>query len=251
MKAAANGALNCSILDGWWVEGYTQETGFAIGRGEEYTGDLEYQDKVESEALFDLLEKEIIPLFYDRGPDGLPRRWISLMQSALRQISPVFSSNRMVREYTERAYLPAILQWRTLLANSMARAKSLAAWKKRVQAAWPQVRIESWEDDCDSTAIVDDQFGVKVRVSLGKLKPDDVKVELYLGRVDVHGSITQPELVETTCTNPEAASAYDYSTIISCRAAGPHGYTVRVRPDHADMMSPLDLGLIYWADTNA
>ena len=106
MKAAVNGALNLSVLDGWWVEACNVNTGWAIGQGEEY-GDEKYQDEVESNALYNLLEKELIPLFYNRGADGLPRAWISKMKTSMREICPVFNTNRMVKEYAEKYYLPA------------------------------------------------------------------------------------------------------------------------------------------------
>src|SRR5213079_2144731 len=105
MKVCVNGGINLSVLDGWWVEGYQQDNGWAIGAGEEYT-DLHYQDEVESRAIYDLLEQEIVPLFYTRSSDGLPRGWLKMMKRSISTICPVFNTNRMVQEYVEKCYWP-------------------------------------------------------------------------------------------------------------------------------------------------
>src|SRR4029077_4340400 len=122
MKAGANGVLNCSILDGWWCEGYDGENGWAIGRGEEYS-DLDYQDDVESRALYDLLEKQIVPLFYERTAEGLPREWIRRMKRAMSTAAGAFSTHRMVREYCEKFYVPAGDHWRAINANNFQGAR--------------------------------------------------------------------------------------------------------------------------------
>ncbi len=124
MKATANGALNLSILDGWWDEGYTPETGWAIGHGEEYADDQsDYQDTIESNAIYDLLEKDIVPLFYERGRDGLPRGWIAKMKAAMREHAGVFNTNRMVREYYEFCYLPCAQRSHRLMENDLERVQ--------------------------------------------------------------------------------------------------------------------------------
>lgn len=248
MKAAANGAINCSTLDGWWAEAFVAgETGWAIGRGEDYD-DLAYQDEVESHALFDLLEKEIVPLFYDRGADGLPRGWISMMRSAMRTLCPAFASNRMVKEYAETYYLPGLRWYRSLVQDNLAGARELAEWTRRLRAGWPEVRILQVDDDCATTAEVGDQFGVRVTVRLGTLRPSDVRVQLYTGRSDAHGVLTEPRVVEMTCVEPNATGDFGYTGRIPCRSAGPHGYTVRVIPSHPSLINPFDVGLMYWAN---
>src|SRR6059058_4205899 len=118
MKAAANGVLNCSVLDRCWVEGYTPEVGWAIGHGESYS-DPNYQDTVESNALYDLLEKQIVPLFYDRGVDNIPRPWIAHMKACMSKLAPAFNTNRMVRDYAEKIYLPAFGRGQKLAENNL------------------------------------------------------------------------------------------------------------------------------------
>jgi starch phosphorylase len=251
MKAAANGVLNCSTLDGWWDEAYTDEVGFAIGRGEVYDN-LSYQDDAEANALFELLEKEIVPLFYDRGADGLPRRWIAMMQNAVRTIAPVFNTNRMVKEYTERFYLPGLRQGRVMCADDLQRAKELAEWKRDIKAAWGQIKVLSAGDDGDGEAVVGDQFGVKAEVDLASLKPTDVRVELYLGRIDPDDTISEAHLVEMACSNADDAEGpYQYAGRLPCRASGPFGYTLRILPSHPDLASPFDPVPIVWASSDA
>ncbi|HZK48400.1 MAG TPA: alpha-glucan family phosphorylase, partial [Thermoleophilia bacterium] len=140
MKVVGNGGLNLSILDGWWDEGYRRGVGWAIGSGEEIS-DLEYQDRVDAQSLYSLLEQEIIPLFYDRGTDGVPRGWLAMMKASIRELTPAFSTVRMVREYTERFYLPAADQFSRLAADDYAKARQVAAWKGRVREAWGEVAI--------------------------------------------------------------------------------------------------------------
>ncbi|MBP6875300.1 MAG: alpha-glucan family phosphorylase [Candidatus Eisenbacteria bacterium] len=140
MKVSANGAINLSVLDGWWDEAYAPGAGWAIGRGEEYT-DEAYQDMVESRALYDLLENEIVPLFYTRGSDDIPRGWTARMKEAMRRLCPVFNSNRMVCEYVDAYYLPSTARALALQQNDCRRARELVRWCDRVRSAWDQVRI--------------------------------------------------------------------------------------------------------------
>src|SRR5690606_31836175 len=134
-KVACNGGLNMSVLDGWWAEGYQGDNGWAIGSGEEYA-DLAYQDDVESRYIYDLLEQEVVPLFYSRGSDGLPRAWLRRMKRSVSTITPAFNTNRMVAEYTEKCYWPSHSRHQRLTADHLARAKELARWRARLAEHW-------------------------------------------------------------------------------------------------------------------
>ncbi|MBC8481328.1 MAG: alpha-glucan family phosphorylase, partial [Planctomycetes bacterium] len=170
MKAAFNGALNMSTFDGWWCEGYQPQGGWVIGSGESYD-DTGYQDKVESQAIYNLLENEAVPLFYTRATDGLPRAWIHRMKNSMKFITPRFNTNRMVSEYTEKFYAPAAKKWRYLTAESMARAKALAMWTANMKSNWDKITIKdvkvepcrenSDEGSCDA----DLEVGSKLDVS--------------------------------------------------------------------------------------
>jgi len=247
MKVAANGGMNLSVLDGWWVEGYTPEVGWAIGLGETYE-DLDYQNAVESRALHDLLGKEIVPLFYRRGSDGLPREWIRRMKAAMRRLAPQFNSNRMLREYVEKYYLPASERWRELTADNLAGARGLADWKLWLAQQFPQVRIESVQDNMDGSSSVGASVRVEATVVLGGMAPRDVSVQLYHGILDADGLLANGDAVEMNpVSEADGEGRVQYTADMPCSRTGLAGYTVRVLPRHAAMPDPREMGLIRWA----
>jgi len=246
MKAVANGALNLSVLDGWWDEAYQLNVGWAIGHGEEYE-DQAYQDQVEANAIYNILEKEAVPLFYDRGVDGLPRGWIARMKNALRLLCPQFNTHRMVQEYAERFYLSAHARQQTLSQDNANRAKNLAEWKQKVTKSWPQIRIQNIETKGLSTSRVGDTFGVSLKLSPGNLEKEDLRVELYHGHVNSNGEIKSATTSVMTLQTTEADGTQVYTCEIPLTINGQWGYTARVLPNHADLVNPLDLNLITWA----
>nr|WP_304598761.1 glycosyltransferase family 1 protein [Geobacter sp. FeAm09] len=188
MKVAFNGGLNMSILDGWWCEGYQGNNGWAIGKGEVYE-DTEYQNQVESRAIYDLLEKEIVPHFYDRGSDGIPRSWVATMKASMQSLCPVFSTDRMVQEYANRSYTPSYRQWKQLVDDNLALALDLARWKERTFKGWPQVRIEEVSAQIADAVAVGSLVPVSARVFLGEIPVEEVAVEGYFGVLDSTGNI--------------------------------------------------------------
>jgi starch phosphorylase len=246
MKVACNGGLNLSILDGWWVEGYAQNNGWAIGHGEEYT-DLTYQDDVESRAIYDLLEQEIVPLFYTRSSDGLPRGWLRMMKQAISTICPFFNTNRMVQEYVEKCYWPSSQRTAQLSADNLKRAGQLAQWRKGLLRGWGQVRVEAVEADGADPMHVGTELRVKARVHLGGLAPDDVEVQLFHGVVDSLGEIPSPRTVAMSHNGaPKDGASWVYQGVIPCRSSGQHGFAVRVLPKNADLANPFEPGLVCW-----
>jgi len=245
MKIAVNGGLNISVLDGWWCEAHTAQNGWAIGRGEEYD-DEEAQDVVESQALYDILEKEVVPTFYDRGADGLPRKWTQRMKASMRSVSPVFNSHRMVQEYTDRFYVPAIARGRKLLADGLADARALAAWRDRLRKAWSAIQVVSVEVDEQHEYAVGAELPVRAAVKLGKITPDDVAVQIYEGKLDPRHQIQKPTIIEMTCESSDDTGVHHYVGSIPCRDAGLHGCVLRILPRHEDITSPHDTGLILW-----
>ena len=246
MKAAANGVINMSVLDGWWDEAYRPEIGWAIGRGEVYE-DYDYQDEIESNAIYELLEKEVVPLFYDRGPDGLPRKWIAKMKAAMKAICPYFNTNRMVREYTERFYVPLAQRYTRLTENDMARAKALAEWKRNLRRSWSEVKIADVKADVPAEVKVGSQIKVQALIHLGVLSPKDVSVELYHGPLDAKGEIERSEITSMDCVESKGEGDYVFLGVISCHTSGRYGYTLRVLPHHEDLSNPYEPGLILWA----
>ncbi|MBM3890333.1 MAG: glycosyltransferase family 1 protein, partial [Verrucomicrobia bacterium] len=245
MKATVNGALNVSILDGWWCEAARADNGWSIGRGEEYT-DIKYQDEVESRALYDLLEKEIVPLFYDRGPDGLPRRWIERMKKSISSICPFFNSNRMVQQYTEMFYLPCGKRFARLSGNNADAARHLVAWRKHMESHWAKIRIEPGQDTAGQELKVGEELSVGVSVSLDGIKPDDILVQLVYGPMEADGTLQRVSTAAMKLMRSDGGK-HRFVGNIPCQASGRYGYAVRVVPQHPDLDDPLDLRLVHWA----
>ncbi len=241
MKAAANGGLNLSVLDGWWCEGYDLNNGWAIGGGEVYD-DLDYQDEVEGNALYDLLEKEIVPLYYQRGQDGLPREWIANMKHAMKTLGPVFNSNRMVKGYMEDFYLPADRNFQQMSDNHFEKAKALVVWKKKIQQEWERVKVESIEFDENKTFEVGADIEISSNVNLHVIRPEDVMVELYFGRLDSRGQLSNAQSIIMKCQNSLSEGFYQYLGTIRCEKSGQHGFAIRVLPRHEDQIMKFSPG---------
>ncbi len=253
MKALPNGVINLSILDGWWDEAWraaaaeNQFVGWAIGRGENYDN-AEYQDQVESAALYDLLEHDIVPTFYDRGADGVPRRWIANMKSSIVHLCPEFNMQRVVKQYAADFYVKAHERYQRLTAEKSARARALAAWVARIRANWAQVRVERIAALAATELAVGSQIQVRAWVRLGAIPNDEVAVELYLGRLDSGGEITGGVAIpmQPAGQSPEGLFIFEAAGV-PCRQSGLHGYTVRVLPFHADEAKAFLPGIITWA----
>ncbi|NTW36651.1 MAG: glycosyltransferase family 1 protein, partial [Syntrophobacteraceae bacterium] len=166
MKATANGALNLSVQDGWWVEGYRPDLGWSIGNGEVYDNH-DYQDQVESKAVYDLLEREIIPLFYERGLDGLPRGWIGMMKKSMRTLCPVFNSNRMVEEYTDRCYMAAALNMKALTGDNFKTVRQVVKWKDTLSSKWTDVAVQDISHEGGDEVAVHSDITIRAEVKLG------------------------------------------------------------------------------------
>jgi starch phosphorylase len=245
MKAGMNGVLNCSILDGWWAEAYTPEIGFAIGSGEEYK-DEELQDKVESEALYDLLESEIIPLFYRRGRDGLPRDWIAKMKATMRTIGKNFSTYRMLEEYSNTFYIPALENHRKMIAEGFVPADRVAGYLDKARRAWPGVLIRDLIADAKPVMERGDFVKVRAFVELAGLTPEEVRVECYHGPLSSTGEIESAILDEMSPQGMKN-NFLEYAIDVKCVRTGQLGYAVRVLPKHPDLVQSYVPGLVRWA----
>jgi starch phosphorylase len=241
MKAALNGGLNLSILDGWWDEWYDGENGWAIPTADGVE-DPDHRDDLEAAALYDLIEKSVAPRFYDRDARGLPARWLEMVRHTLSSLGPKVIASRMVADYTRRLYLPA---FESAAAVTPAVAVARAAGKARLRAAWPDVRVEHVESDgVSDSAQIGDAVYVRAFVGLGDLTPDDVTVQL------VHGRVTPSDILEDTAVEPlRHVEAYEggrhrFEGTVRLRRTGPFGYTVRVLPAGLGTISPAELGLV-------
>ncbi len=244
MKAAANGGLNVSILDGWWSEGYAPDTGWAIGSGEVYKN-AEEQDQFECEALYNLLENEIIPLFYERDKGGLPRGWIDMMKSSMRKLGATFNTARMVEEYAERFYLPAHRAGVRLAKEGFASAKELSAWRSRVAAEWSRVSIRVDGAKPAGDLLVGSRVAVTVRASLGALSAGDIAVEVYYGMLDTAGEVRNGEIVRARHEGREGKEEI-FRAEIPCQVSGRFGFAARILPRNPDIVNPLTPLLLTW-----
>ena len=244
MKAALNGSLNLSILDGWWNEYYDEEDGWAIPSADS-AGDGAERDALEAASLYDLIEHQIAPRFYDRGSDGVPTRWVANIRHTLATLSPELSAGRMVREYVERLYLTAAAADRAISAKSYQPARDLAAWKAKVAAAWPNVHVTHVESGgVDASPQVGEQLQVRAFVQLGTLSPDDVSVELVHGRARDGDQLVDVSTVTLELDSLDAAGIGNYAGTVPLDRSGSFGYTVRVVPRHPLLASEAELGLI-------
>ena len=251
MKAVANAVLNISVPDGWWDEVWndpnnSKKMGWAIGRGEFYS-DPSYQDQIEAEALYDLLERDVIPTFYDRGVDRIPRKWVERMKDCVDSLCHFVNTHRMVRDYVEGYYVKAHAQFRALEANNALRARELSSWMERIRREWQDVWIARIEDGPTKTVSVASAMQVRAQVHLGRLRPQDVVVELYVGRVDRQGELFEGKAVAMEAAGQDSEGNYNYVVETSITRSGLHGFTVRMRPNHLDMSVAFIPRLICWA----
>ena len=243
MKAALNGGLNLSILDGWWDEWFDGHNGWAIPSADG-VADPGRRDELEASALYDLLGQSVAPLFYDRDADGLPRRWLEMVAHTLRTLGPRVQATRMVREYVSSMYVPAGRSSRALAGPGYGGARELAAWKARVTAAWPGVAVEHVEAD-DGEPSPGAKLVARASVALGELSPQDVAVQLVYGTAGDEDQIIAPRFADLELeSGPADGAAARYVGEVELGRPGPFGYTVRVLPRHPLLASPAEMGLI-------
>ncbi|HEY4634611.1 MAG TPA: alpha-glucan family phosphorylase, partial [Candidatus Limnocylindrales bacterium] len=243
-KAALNGALNCSIRDGWWDEMFDGENGWAISSAEGLE-DLAKRDQLEADSLFALLEDEIVPAFYDRqGP--VPRRWVRRVKHSLASLGPQVSASRMVKDYVQELYEPTAERSDALNAAGRTRARALAAWKARVSGAWRNVHVDAVETEGAMTDLGQART-VVAQVALGSLDAGEVTVQLLHGLVGQNDELVTPEVVAMTPGGPGPDGHLRYTGTFACERAGRYGFTVRVVPSNPDLVTPVELGCVAWA----
>ena len=246
MKAALNGVLHCSTLDGWWDEAYTGANGFAFGGAEEYATPEE-QDAIEAEQLYMLLQERIVPLFYERNAEGIPERWVQLMKNAIQSVGAGYSCQRMMRQYIEECYLPAQQRRTALLEDNAAQARSLAQWRYRLESAWHQVRILRVETNAEPELSAGSTLHLRVELELRELSPEDVRVELYLGRLLPSGELADIRTTLLEHVHGEPSGHHWFEGSLAVEESGQFGLTVRVLPWHPALPTAAEARLCYWA----
>jgi starch phosphorylase len=237
MKVLVNGGLNLSELDGWWAEAYTPEVGWALGDGQEHDQDPRW-DAAEADALYGLLEREVIPEFYARDERGIPTAWVARMRNSMASLTPCFSADRAVREYTERHYLPGAATYRERAAGNGAMGKQVVDWRHALEKEWPALRFGEVKVETAG-----EQHVFEVEVYLYQLDANSAQVELYADGVNGDGPVRQE--MERVRQLAGASGGYAYTARVP--AARPAGdYTVRVAPHHDGVEVPLEAAPILW-----
>jgi starch phosphorylase len=247
MKLAPNGGLNLSVLDGWWAEGYNGNNGWGVG-SEISDGTTEFQNEVDAGSLYQLLENQIIPLYYAK-PDGkLPLAWLQLMRESIRSVTPVFNTHRMVKEYTERLYIPAAKSYADFARDACAAATDLSQWKAKIRKEWSQVEIQDVQigNKDRQNILVGESLQVRARVHLGAVDPRHVRVEAYHGEAD-NGGIKNPTITILNEGSRNGDGSYIYQGAVPASESGAYGFSVRVVPIHPCLMQAHELRLITWS----
>jgi starch phosphorylase len=238
MKVLVNGGLNLSVQDGWWAEAYEPDVGWSIAGGADSSGDADARD---AEALFSLLEQEVVPLFYRRDPSGLPRDWLRRVRASLARLTPRFSANRMLGEYVERYYEPAVSGLAQRLAGGGAAARALDDWASRLINHWPLLRFGRFDAQPR-----EDGWDICVEVYLDDLHPGDVTVELYADPIFPRDG---PERIPMLSRGalPGTSHGQLFAAAVPSRARPSSSYTPRILPASPSTAAiPLELPLVAW-----
>ena len=247
MKAAMNGILNLSVRDGWWDEADYIRTGWPIGSGEDYD-DQDYQDNVEANALYELIEQEVIPIFYNRDENDVPRGWVAKMKDAVYLNTPFFNTARMVKEYARRAYFPTSDRLNQMSENQYEPAKALAAWQSRLINHWYEIRVEDVHIAAPTELQVNQPFEVTTNIKLGHLSHEDVQVELYQGTVQVDGDMHSGTAIPMAYRGKDAQQRSHYAVNLNYTSSGLQGISLRILPKHRYLNTSLDPKLVLWAE---
>ncbi|MEB3224362.1 MAG: alpha-glucan family phosphorylase [Synechococcus sp.] len=246
MKAAMNGLPNLSILDGWWDEADYIRTGWAIGHGEIYD-DQNYQDRVEASALYELLEKEIVPLFYTRNSFDVPEGWVNKMKEAIRLNCPTFNTSRMLRDYAQKAYFKLSDRHFELKQNNYQAVQQLADWKSQLFKEWYNIRVEAFEVAESAEIDIQQPVHVKAILDLAGLTADDLAVQIYLGTIndqdELVDGISYPMTVQGMTPDQKAI----YQGVVQYQKSGYQGMALRILPHHPHLDNATEPRLIRWA----
>ncbi|CAN5761132.1 glycosyltransferase family 1 protein [soil metagenome] len=248
MKLPPNGGLNLSVLDGWWCESYNGKNGWAIGP-EILDGTVEFQSQVDVNSVYQLLENQIVPLYYAK-PDGrLPIAWLQLMRESIRSVTPMFNTHRMVKEYAERLYTPAVQAHMEFASDNCKAATDLSRWKTQMRKDWPQVQIFDVQiQNADRQSIlVGESLDLTAKLHLGPVDPRHVRVEAYHGEIEV-GDVRNPQVTPLhQSDHSDGNGTYVYKGSVPASESGTYGFSVRVVPTHPHMMQAHELRLITWS----
>ena len=249
MKAMFNGVLQFSTLDGWWDEAWKPDNslGWAIGKGEDYD-DPDYQDAVELQTLYKVLESEIIPDYYERGRGNLPSAWVNRMKAALVEFGPRFHSHRMVQDYVNSSYIPACRNHQNLYRDNFAPARELSAWRMDIMTKWGELKVGSVETVKEDTLYVGQTITVTAKVFLAAIPAEYVRLEIYVGQLSQDNTFANRMLIPMPPDGEARDGWQQYTGSLNAAEAGRFGFTVRAIPVHPLLPSSHSLGLLRWAE---
>ncbi len=248
-KTCINGVINCSALDGWWCEGYNGENGWVIGDDTPYN-DEEQQDDADSQSLYSLLENEIVPLYYERNENGIPVGWVRMMKNSIISLTPKFSTNRMLEDYTVEFYNPCTERVKKISDSDYEIARKLSSFKQHISRAWSDVRIMADSEGYslrDKNAKSGETINLNVVVRLGDLSPEEVLVEAYYGPI-VNNRIQHGKAVEMNIKNQSDSSTYHYSVDLNITDGGEYGYSFRIVPRNENLFNKYDMPFVKWVN---
>jgi starch phosphorylase len=247
-KAGLNGVLNFSILDGWWREGYNGMNGWAIGSETIYPNEF-CQDNADSESMYEVLEKSLVPLYYDRDENGIPTGWVKMMKESIISLAAYFSTHRMLQDYTEKLYMPAMKKACNLSTTGRIDCQlviQLAQWKKYISDNWHSVSIRG--AGCDVQTSPGTAISLDSMVYLGSLTPGDVTVELYYGSISDNGDIIEGMHQVMKMAADNGGGNYRYTADLILTNGGEYGYQYRILPSHPLLTDKFELRLVKWAE---
>jgi starch phosphorylase len=230
-KAGMNGAINFSVLDGWWVEGYNGKNGWAIGDNRDYE-DLKLQDKIDSVSIYNQLEKQIVPMYYEKEEDNISKEWISRMKESIKSVTSFFNTSRMLKEYTQKLYMPALEQYIRFSSNNYKLAKEFAGWVKLLKENWDSIKIHvKLDQDLTGVKNAEEEVGVKAEIYLPGIGPDSILPEVVFARLK-DGKIVNIRRYDMKLIKEVQKDTYQYSVKFKIEDRGEYGINVRVTPNN-------------------
>ena len=247
-KAAINGVINFSVLDGWWAEGYNERNGWTIGTNAKYQS-YEDQDNADSKSIYDTLENKIIPMYYEKNEKGYSDNWLRIMKNTIESNAGRFSTARMIKDYTDKLYMP-LCNLHNTYYKDLTKVAKCNEWKRTASANWGHIKIRQDENNCDNiTMDAGNKIEVKCYVKLPNklINIENMDVEVYYGKITEEGVVDDIQIIPMQLEESnEENLEYKYSAKIELRSGGDYGYTFRVIPKHKMILNPMNLGLIKW-----
>lgn len=244
-KASVNGVINFSVLDGWWAEGYNQKNGWTIGSNAEYTS-YEDQDRADSDSLYNTLENKIIPLYYKDAQNGISPKWMEMMKNSIISTGGLYSTSRMVVDYTNNLYMPLAKLTNTFYTD-LEKVTQYVKWKEELYSNWGDIKLQQVNNLEDITIDAGNNIEVHCEVTLPNIKVENIEAEVYYGKILENGIVEDVNMIPMKLTKvDEAKHKYTYSTKLTLSTGGEYGYTFRIMPKHEMLLESANLNLVKW-----